>query len=393
MNRDLRWAALALFLWGLGEGLFYHFQPLYMERLGASPESMGRILGFAGLLMTVSHLPIGWLVDRWDPRPLMWAGWAVGTLGGWVMALANQLSWFVLGLWLYATSMFVMVPMNTYLTAARGRWTVARVLTTLSALFNLGMIFGPWLGARLAARWGLPMVYRGAAGLFTLSTLAILQVRAHVREETRPRAQTAPRPRTLPKGLLAFAAFVALALFLVDLPHPLLPKFLKDYRGLDVQQIGELGSAYALGSTLIGLTIGRWPAGLGLGLTLLAQALASATILFLTTPSLYLAAYFLFGALRPARSLVIAQTRAFVPPQSQGLAYGLLETTMGLSTALAAALAGWMYPRWPTGVFWLAIVGGVGSASVWWAWWLRHRNRPSPIADPPPQTPSAPENT
>ncbi len=374
MNRDLRWAALSLFLWGLGEGMFYHFQPLYLEHLGASPEAIGRVLGFAGLLMTISHLPMGWLVDRWDPRPLMWAGWAVGTLGGVVMAWANDLRWFSLGLWLYASSMFVMVPMNAYLTAARGRWTVARVLTTLSALFNLGMIFGPWLGARIAAWGGLPRTYQVAAGLFVLSTLAILRVRAY----PRPRSTASSSARwalgRLPRAVFGFAAFVGLSFLILDLPQPLLPKFLKDYRGLSVEAIGQLGSAYALGSAGLGLVIGRWPAGLGLGWMFLLQAGAAGLILAARPGLAYGLAYVGFGALRPARSLVIAQVRTLVPAQQQGMAYGLLETTMGLSTALAASLAGWMYVRWPTGPFWLALVGGMLSAFTWWAWWSTHRS-------------------
>ena len=108
MRRDLILIALAMFTWGLGEGLFFYFQPIYLERLGANPIQIGAILGGFGLAMTVSHLPAGYLADRIGRKPLLVAAWIFGMMATWIMALANSLPVFVIGILLYGTTMFVM---------------------------------------------------------------------------------------------------------------------------------------------------------------------------------------------------------------------------------------------------------------------------------------------
>ena len=75
MTKDFVYLAISLFTWGLGEGLFMYFQPLYLEELGASPISIGAILGIVGISMTVVHIPAGYLADRIGRRKLVWAGW------------------------------------------------------------------------------------------------------------------------------------------------------------------------------------------------------------------------------------------------------------------------------------------------------------------------------
>ena len=91
MKRDLLLIAVAMFAWGLGEGLFIYFQPLYLQELGANPIMIGTILGGFGLAMTVSHIPAGYLADRIGRKPLMVAAFITGSVATWTMALANGL--------------------------------------------------------------------------------------------------------------------------------------------------------------------------------------------------------------------------------------------------------------------------------------------------------------
>jgi hypothetical protein len=43
MKRDLILIGTAMFAWGVGEGLFIYFQPIYLEQLGADPIMIGTI--------------------------------------------------------------------------------------------------------------------------------------------------------------------------------------------------------------------------------------------------------------------------------------------------------------------------------------------------------------
>ena len=53
--RDLLIVASALFLWGIGEGMFSYFQPLYLKEWGADPILIGGILSAMGIWMTVAN--------------------------------------------------------------------------------------------------------------------------------------------------------------------------------------------------------------------------------------------------------------------------------------------------------------------------------------------------
>ncbi len=49
MNRNLLLVALSLFTWGVGEGLFIYFQPIYLQQWGADPLMIGAVFGEWGL--------------------------------------------------------------------------------------------------------------------------------------------------------------------------------------------------------------------------------------------------------------------------------------------------------------------------------------------------------
>ncbi|MGW8251084.1 MAG: MFS transporter, partial [Anaerolineales bacterium] len=70
MNRDLSLIAASLMVWGLGEGAFFSFQPLYLQQLGADPIAIGAILGAYGIAQTLAHIPAGYLADRFGRRPV-----------------------------------------------------------------------------------------------------------------------------------------------------------------------------------------------------------------------------------------------------------------------------------------------------------------------------------
>ena len=173
MKRDLILVGTAMFAWGLGEGLFIFFQPLYLEELGADPILIGTILGGFGLAMAISHIPAGYLADRIGRKPLMVAAWFTGMVATWTMALANSLPAFVVGLFLYGMTLFVMSPLQSYLTAARGDLSVGRVITLMSASFNLGAVIGPILGGLIGEQYGLRQTYLVAGVIFFISLIVI----------------------------------------------------------------------------------------------------------------------------------------------------------------------------------------------------------------------------
>jgi MFS family permease len=346
LKRDLILIAIAMFAWGLGEGLFIYFQPIYLQELGADAIMIGTILGGFGLAMTVSHIPAGYLADRIGRKPLMVAAWCTGTTAAWTMALANSLPVFVIGLFIYGMTLFVMSPLQSYLTAARGNLSVGRVITLMSAGFNLGAIIGPWLGGQIGDQFGLKQTYLLAGVIFLLSTIVISFIRPQPVE--RIKGSDGGRRWLYAPRYLVYMFVLFLAVFAMYLPQPLSPNYLSNQIRLDLSQIGTLFSISSIGVVVMNLLLGSLKARTGF---VLGQAAVGVFALILWRVSgmpWYFLAFFMLGGYKTARNLGMAQVRELVPSATMGLAYGVSETISGSAVILAPLLAGLLYSQNPT---------------------------------------------
>lgn len=355
MNRNLAVTALSLLTWGLGEGLFVYFQTLYLQQLGASPLLIGGILGGMGVAMIIAQIPAGILADRIGPRPIMWASWILGTAAAFIMALAHTLPIFIIGLIAYGLTSFVLAPMNSYITSVRGRWTPGRALTLASAAYNLGAVAGPLIGGLIAQSMGLRGVYQVAAGILVFSTAIILTagkppVEVHPHEDT-DRHIFANKPFLILAGLTFFSMLV------MYMPQPLTANYLQTERGLNIEQIGILGSLASLGNVVIMLALGSLKASAGFVLGQPLVALFCISMLRGTGMAWFGAGYFVMGGYRLSRSMVLALARQLIPTSQTGLAYGLLETANASAVILAPIIAGWLFTRQPDRMYSLALLG------------------------------------
>ncbi|MFM8322347.1 MAG: MFS transporter [Chloroflexota bacterium] len=356
MNRDLLLLALSLMTWGVGEGMFYYFQPLYLEQLGADPVKIGGVLGLVGLVMTLAYLPAGYLSDRLGRRPLLIFAWVLGALATVLMALASHFYVFVAGMLLYGLTAFVSVPLNSYTTAARGRWSVGRALTLISASFSVGMIAGPIIGGWIGQEYGLQANFKLAPFLFVISTGLILFIRPQPVEHSAENEAWARLNGLLSGRFTGFLVLVFLLMFGMYLPQPLTQNFLQNVRQVNLMQIGQLISARSLGVVALNLVLGHLNARLGLLLAQGGVALFSLLIWRGSGLPVYMLGYFLLGGYVTARSLVFAQTRALVQARQMGLAYGLVETANSLAIVIGPPIAGYLYKLQPTLIYPGAIV-------------------------------------
>ena len=354
MSRDLIFVALSLLTWGIGESAFIAFQPLYLQNLGANPIQIGVIYGAYGFAASLIHIPAGYLSDRIGRRPLMWAAWIIGVVAAGIMALAPSLPWFVAGMLLYGSTMFVVSPMNSYVTAARGRFSVGRALTLVSATYSTGVVLGPLFGGYIGERFGIRSIFAIAAVIFVLSTILILFIR--------------PQPLDLPsqaesgnklfanRRYLAFLPVFFLFMFSTYLPQPLSPNYLQNARGLSLTDIGKLYSVNGLGVVVLNLVLGQIDARLGF---LLGQVFVGAFAVLLwqgSSPIAYILGYFFLGGFRTTRLMGLAQIRPVIRNVEMGLAYGLIETSGAIAMLLAAPLAGYLYDRNPVSVYTVSII-------------------------------------
>lgn len=346
MNRDLRLVALALLLWGAGEGLFLYFEPIYLEQLGADPIQIGLILGLTGIAAALSHIPAGILADQWGSRVLLIASWVVGLAAAGLMAGASALPLFTAGIVLYRVSAFVISPLGRYITYSPSEWTASRRLTTVLSAFQVGLVLGAPVGGMLAEAWGLRSIYTLAFVIFIFSTAAIIFITPQkpIEEE-----QTESPLRSLIKNhrFMGFVALIFAAMLAMYLGWPLTPNYLQTVHQVSLDQIGWFGGLNALAGAIFHLTLGRMESKRGL---LIAQGMVFASSLLLwkgTGLAAFAMGYTFASAVKTAHWLATAEAGTFVRERNRGLVYGAIGTINSLTVLIAPPVAGLLFTYQP----------------------------------------------
>jgi MFS family permease len=354
MTPDFLLISFSLLAWGLGEGMFIFFEPLYLQELGANPVAIGAIFGAAGLVMTFAHIPAGYLSDRIGRRPMLLVAWGCGVLSTALMALAPSLQVFVLGLLAYSLTAFVISPLNSYITGARGRLSPGRAMTLSSAFYNVGAVAGPLIGGWIGHTYGLKSTFVVAACIFVVSYIIIFFIHAQPREHQDPHSP--PVNLLANRRYLSFMGLVAVVMFATYLPQPLTANFLQNERGLSLSQIGALGSINSLGVVVLNLGLGQLNARLGFLLGQIAVGLFTLLLWRGTGMAAYSVGYFLLSGFRVIRPLTSAQVRELIHGSQMGLAYGITETINSIPIMIAPPIAGILYELSPILVYPLSFV-------------------------------------
>jgi MFS family permease len=346
LNRNLFFIGAALLLWGFGEGMFINFVPIYLDdQFRLSEYQIGLVLGAFGLSMAITHIPAGRLADRIGRRPLLIIAWLLGLASTVVMGAALALPLFLIGLFGYGLTAFVSSPLSSYVTAARGEWSVGTVLSLTTATFGLGMVLGPVTGGWIGDHYGMRMSFWVAAAVFVVSNLCMVFIEGQPIDHHDPESP--------PPGLLSNQRFIGLmgvmafAIFSMYLAQPLTPNFLEGVRGLSLSEAGIIFTAGALGNSLMAMTFSRIEPRRGF---LFAQALVILFALFIwrgTSLMIFALGYFLLGGFRAGRPMVMAQARELVHDSQMGLTYGTMETINAVIFILTPPLAGILFERDP----------------------------------------------
>jgi predicted MFS family arabinose efflux permease len=346
MNRDLRIIAVALLLWGMGEGLFFYFEPIYLERLGADPVQIGFILGLTGAAAALSHIPAGMLADRLGSRVLLFASWLVGLVATGLMAAADALPLFTVGIVLYRVSAFVISPLTRYITASPSNWAAGQRLTTVLAAFQIGLVVGAPIGGLLADTAGLRAIYMLAFALFLLSTLAIFFIAPQQPyEEEESGSPIGKLIKNVP--FMAFLALIFVTILAMYVAWPLTPNYLQSVHHISLERIGLFGGINALAGALFNLTLGRMSSKRGL-ITAQIITFASSFLLWRGTGLLSFGLGYAFAAsYQTARWLATVEGGTFVSERNRGLVYGTVETVNSLVFLLAPPIAGLLYAQRP----------------------------------------------
>ncbi len=345
--------AAALFLWGIGEGMFYNFMPIRLESdFSLSKQQIGWTLGAFGFFMAIMHLPTGYLSDRFGRKPLLVVAWLAGLFAALTMGLAKNLVVYLIGFFAYGMTAFVSSPLNSYVTAARDSINLGRALSAISAIFSFGMILGPVSGGWIAERYGMNVCYLAASVLFAFSNVCIFLIAP---QPLNARESSAPPTLWKNARFVNFLVVYAFAFFALYLAQPLTPNFLEGTRRLTLTEIGWIFSAGAFGNSMMMLGLSRFHPRRGFIVAQFAVFLFAALIWRGVGLPIFMLGYFLLGGFRAAKPLAMAQVRALTDGSQMGLSYGAMETVGALATIVVPPIAGFVFDRAPFVIYPLAM--------------------------------------
>ncbi|MCS6908804.1 MAG: MFS transporter [Anaerolineales bacterium] len=354
MGRDFTLLTLSLILWGIGEGLFFSFVPLYLQELGAKAVQIGGTLGGLSFAAMLCHLPAGYLADRLGRRTIIVASYVIGLIATVSMFLAPSLPFFATSLFLYGATAFVLAPMHSYITHVVPKEFLARALTLISASYSFGYMFGPLIGGLLAERFGLRHLFLFASCLFLISTLLVFLLRP---QPVTPSPQGPALFRSLLGArFLAFTLIMGFTIFAAYLSQPLTPNYLQNQRSLSLSTIGFLFFVNSSGIVIFNLVMGSLSPLTGILLAQLLTITFSILLLKSHSVTLFSLAFFILGSYRAAQAVSIAQLRNYTRPESMGLAYGFAESIFALAMILASLFGGFLYAKQPTAMYSISII-------------------------------------
>jgi MFS family permease len=341
---------LALFIWALGEGIWYiNLRQLYLVELGAASAQVGMALALEAAARALLPIPAGYLADRFGTRTIMVSSWFLGIAGTLIGALATTWQMFIPGLVIYAMSAFAVPSLNAYALHNTADPTTPgvseRVLTTIFATYSAGLILSPVLGGLIANSYGIRTCLWVSVAIFAVSTLVVLLTgNVQVAHEDH-----AGHPLDLLRSgrFMRLMLYFSLAYLTLLVGFQLAPNFLEEVRGFSFAEIGLLFSLMSAGTVVFGLVIGRISPRWNVAVLLALVWIALLGAWRLSGLALLSIAYSMLGAIYVLRTLASASVSRVVARRHQALAFGVIETVMAAAAALASGAAGSLYGLTP----------------------------------------------
>jgi len=375
--------AVALFVFGFGEELWFRYLPEYLRTLGASVFVVGLFGTVKDLLDAVYAYPGGWASDRLGTRRalLLFGGvtvagyavlWAWGSVAGVFVGIVLVMAWASLGL----PATFALIGEELDESRRIGGFTVQAILK------RLPIVLAPPVGGLLLTRLGtVPGIRVGLVASILLSLAMLVGLSLSLRSSASPSAtplRDLVKPPALPPALRRLLEADCLIRLCEGLPDVFLIVWAIEIVGITPVQFGILVSvrtvtsivSYAPAVALAGKTEKK-PFVLLTYVFFTAYPLA---VLFARSFAGLLAAWVLAGLSEigePARKALIVD---LADPAARGRTVGVYYSIRGFAVAGAAAIGGALWTIRPSLTFLAAAALGV-VGTLWAARFLPDREK------------------
>jgi MFS transporter, FSR family, fosmidomycin resistance protein len=342
--------------------------PLLKERLGVSFLDLGLALTTFNVVTGLTQAPMGFLVDRLGPRPVLMAGLLLGGLAFLSLGLVTTYSWLLVVAVVAGLANCVYHPADYAMLAdSISEHRIGRAFSVHTFSGFLGGAVAPPILLTLSAYGGLEtaLLFVGLVGLVTAVALFLMPGSAPREYRSRsPRASSAAAGegiRTiLTPTVLGLTGFFTLLALTGGAINSFSVVALIATHGVTFAQANIALTAYLAGSA-IGVLAGgvladktrRHGYVATVGFSIAALVMLPAAILTLSVPLLVLAmglSGVVFGMIQPSRDMLV---RRAAPPGAVGRVFGIVSTGFNIGGIIGPLLFGWIMdhgsPRWVLG--------------------------------------------
>jgi MFS family permease len=385
LNPNLRWFLVGMIAANIAGQMAYSLLPIYLTEMGATVGQVGLVFTVASLVPTGLQIFGGWLSDTIGRLRAIALGSTISVLGYVLFFISPSWEWVMLGLCVEYVSNAVVGPsFSAYIAEQSEESQRGRVFGLTGSIYMTVTVIGPALAGFIAYRLGFRPMLLVALVFYATATLVRLWM---ARSERFAPSKAPEKPtwaslkvQTLGMFSLLVAGGILTWIWVTDavgdttfsLINQLYPIYLKDFGGMNVEQIGLLNAAWGTAVILAGFGAG-WLADHtserlaiaggflveGLGLVLLIQA--QGFYAFLTAMMIFGLGS---GSLMPAYQSLISKV---VPEDKRGLAFGLFGTSLGLLSLPFPWIGAQLWERFgPQTPFWFTVLACAISIPIAW---------------------------
>jgi len=400
---------LAMVLANIAGAMSPMLMPIYLTQLGATVGQVGMVFTLTSVAILALQILGGWISDSIGRLRAIALGSLGGVVGFVALLLAPTWQWMLVALVVYQVPFALVGPsFGAFIAENSSEENRGKVYGLTSTIYQVTGVLGPPLGGLLTGLYGFKLMLLVAAVFYVAAAVLRVWMATTMRtpEEKAPAKLSLTSFRTslaTMAGLLAGGGVITWILvtdgindIAYRLSSELQPLYFQQIAGLSIQQIGLLGSVFAVAMMFIPLLSGKLVDRFGervpiaLGFLLIFAAL----MVFLQAQAfaLFALSWAIFGIgvglLDPAYQSLISKV---VPAKMLGTFNGVFRGSLGF-VSLPAPWAGaqrWEHfsPRLPF------LLSAAMSLLVVPPIWLKFKapSRPAAPAEPGAEAPATAE--
>ncbi|HEY0824768.1 MAG TPA: MFS transporter [Ramlibacter sp.] len=345
--------------------------PWLKDALGASYTQLGFLMTVFFVVSCGVQTASGFLVDRFGPRPVLFAGLSLVAAAAFGFALAPNYWTMALLAAVAGVGNGVFHPVDyTLLNRKVSPPRLGHAYSVHGITGALGWALGPALVVPLAIafHWRIALAAAGAVALVVLGVLWLQRSSLELPPATRPAAAGAADGGSLgflriPAVWMCFAFFLVYAGVLTGV-QTFAPMAARQIVDMPVALVAACVTAYMVcsaGGTVLGGFLASDPArcervvAAGFGLAaLLALAIAFAPVAAAAVPVLFGAMGFASGTAGPSRDMLVKRS---TPENATGRVYGVVYSGLDVGQAIAPLVFGALMDAARYREVWLVLVG------------------------------------